>query len=518
MINFVIYNICNFILSYYWVLFPKKINNNNLQDINFINIDFTNYKRVRSYVFKDNFVYQKKNISIGTFEFLNYLKKTGGGNGIDLSKKNIFKWYKVNKFKKNYLWKNEYITKRVLNILYNYEFITSASSKEEKLLINKIVYIHLKRFLFEINNKKINQITCLELKTLILSSFILNKKLHKYIYEVEKILLKQIDENGMHKSYNILEHAKCINNIQEIKKILLYYKLSLPESINYIIINMTSTLNNYIHEDKSIALFNGANNNYNKKIFELINQAEFIKSKTYINNVNGIAFYFDKEKKFFFEVVQPSSKEFSNSLSAGTLSVEFSADGEKIITNCGASESTGANPEYLRFTAAHSTIILNNTNVSEIKQKLPHAKFPGNVSFNKIDESQNILFEGAHNGYQKRMKKIIKRKININKKNINILGEDTIISLNSNKSDTVFHIRFHLMPGIITNITNNKKSVILKTKKGNVFLFESNSEISLENSIYVDNNLTKQTQQIVIKGIVSKQKETRKWSIVKYAK
>ena len=214
MINFVIYNICNFILSYYWVLFPKKINNNNLQDINFINIDFTNYKRVRSYVFKDNFVYQKKNISIGTFEFLNYLKKTGGGNGIDLSKKNIFKWYKVNKFKKNYLWKNEYITKRVLNILYNYEFITSASSKEEKLLINKIVYIHLKRFLFEINNKKINQITCLELKTLILSSFILNKKLHKYIYEVEKILLKQIDENGMHKSYNILEHAKCINNIQ----------------------------------------------------------------------------------------------------------------------------------------------------------------------------------------------------------------------------------------------------------------------------------------------------------------
>ena len=38
----------------------------------------------------------------------------------------------------------------------------------------------------------------------------------------------------------------------------------------------------------------------------------------------------------------------SSNLSAGTLSIELSGFGEKIFTNCGASENFGKNPEYLR--------------------------------------------------------------------------------------------------------------------------------------------------------------------------
>ena len=45
---------------------------------------------------------------------------------------------------------------------------------------------------------------------------------------------------------------------------------------------------------------------------------------------------------------------------------------EKIVTNCGASESLGKNPEYLKYSAAHSTIVIQNTNISEIKENNPH--------------------------------------------------------------------------------------------------------------------------------------------------
>ena len=71
------------------------------------------------------------------------------------------------------------------------------------------------------------------------------------------------------------------------------------------------------------------------------------------------------------------------------------------------------------------------------------------------------------------------------------------------------------MPGINTNVTNNKKNIILKTKKNNIWLFKSNSEIAIENSIYVNNNTTKEIQQIVIKGITLKTKQIEKWSIEK---
>ena len=43
---------------------------------------------------------------------------------------------------------------------------------------------------------------------------------------------------------------------------------------------------------------------------------------------------------------------------------------EKIITNCGSIEKrTGRKPEYLRLSAAHSTIIINNTNIARSKHK-----------------------------------------------------------------------------------------------------------------------------------------------------
>ena len=58
----------------------------------------------------------------------------------------------------------------------------------------------------------------------------------------------------------------------------------------------------------------------------------------------------------------------SSNLSAGTLSIEISGFNEKIFTNCGASGF--GKIEYLKYSAAHSAIILQNTNISEIKGEI----------------------------------------------------------------------------------------------------------------------------------------------------
>ena len=65
-------------------------------------------------------------------------------------------------------------------------------------------------------------------------------------------------------------------------------------------------------------------------------------------------------------------------------------------------------------------------------------------------------------------------------------GEDSIISTISNIEKTVYHIRFHLVSGISTTVTENKKNIIIKTKKNNIWVFRSNNEISIEKSIYID--------------------------------
>ena len=278
---------------------------------------------------------------------------------------------------------------------------------------------------------------------------------------------------------------------------------------------MTSILNEYFHLDGSVPLFNGSNNNYTKIIHKTLNMDDYLIKRTFTSVNNGIAFYRDKNKKLFFDVVQPNKKKISKNLNAGTLSFEFSCGSEKVITNCGASEGHGKNPEYLRYSAAHSTIIIQNTNISEIKEKNPHIKFPQSVTFESNSLYGFKIFEGSHNGYQKKFNKIVKRELKISKNEDKVFGEDSIISIKNIDNKIIYHIRFHLNSELVFNFTNNKKNIILRSNSKNMWLFKSDIELEVEDSIIVDKNITIPTKQIVIKGITNKNKLIRKWSLEK---
>ena len=142
-----------YIFFYYWLFFPKKIDKLNLNDLNFKKIDFVNYEKIRSYFFKENFFNKYSNLEIHSFDFLFFAKKLGGKTGIELSKKKIFQWYALFKYKINFPWNETLIAKRLINILYNYEFINSLSSKYDTDYLNKIVSIHIKRLLYEFKKK-----------------------------------------------------------------------------------------------------------------------------------------------------------------------------------------------------------------------------------------------------------------------------------------------------------------------------------------------------------------------------
>ncbi len=481
-------------------------------DLNFRKIDFTNHKKIKSFIFKKDF-YNNKNIH--NFDFLNFSNKLGGKIGINLSKKAIFGWYRVNKKKLGFPWLDDSPSKRLINLLYNYDYINSSSKVNDKKKLDSIIYFHIQRILFDFNYKKITELTSFDLVAYLLSCSILNRTNENKIKYVKFIVDNQVDKLGMHKSYNLLEHSKFINNLNEIKNILLFFKLEQSNIFDKIILKMTSILNEYFHYDGTLPLFNGSNNIYTKSIYKSLNKESYLKKREFSNINNGIAFYSDKYKKIFFDVVQPSSDMISSNLSAGTLSFELSGFGEKIITNCGASESFGKNPEYLRYSAAHSTIVLQNTNISEIKENHPHTKFPQSVVFRKETDQQKEVLEASHNGYLKKFNKIIKRKIIISKNENKLSGEDSLISYKNKNDRLIYHIRFHLADEMILNFTNNKKNIIIKTKLKNIWLFKSDAELIIEDSISVDNNITKPTKQIVIKGILSDKKVMEKWSLEK---
>ena len=324
-----------------------------------------------------------------------------------------------------------------------------------------------------------------------------------------------MDISGFHKSYNPVFQAQYINNLQEIKNILLYYKIDDIKELNFQINNMTSVLNSLFHKDGSLALFNGSHNCFNKEIIKIIKQVDDLKDINLYSIKNGLAVYGDKYKKIFFDVVKPTNKFINKHLHSGTLSFEFSGKKEKIITNCGSINKVfSKKPEYLKYTAAHSSITLNNTNISELDNKKSYLRIPDNITYESDENEKKIFFEASHDGYKKNFKKIVKRKIIIYKNENIVFGEDSIMPIKLYSKNDIYNIRFHLMPHCQCNLTNSKKKVIIKTKNKNTWLFEANSEVTVEESIYInEENKVEQNKQIVISGFVKDIKRTEFWSI-----
>ena len=275
-------------------------NYKNFKDLNFKQNDFINYKIVKYYVLKENFVKNLNTQDIHTFNFLFFYQKIGGKKGIDLSKKNIFLWFKKFKYYKNFTWSAYIASKRFINLVYNYDFICSISNPKEIIQINAILNFHIKRISFEIGLKKSEDLSSSEILALVLIASCKNSLNAKIIKKIDDLVNLQIDENSMHKSYNILEHAKFLNNLIEIRNIFLFFKIEASKNFKNNILAMTSVLKTYQHADTSLPLFNGCNNNYNKTIEKIFEKEQFVKPKVLTKFKNGIAFYRDSKKILFF--------------------------------------------------------------------------------------------------------------------------------------------------------------------------------------------------------------------------
>ena len=321
----------------------------------------------------------------------------------------------------------------------------------------------------------------------------------------------------MHNSMNPCLQAEYINHLYEIKNMCLFFGIVPSKEIEYQIINMSSVLKNLFHKDGTLALFNGSNNANLVSIIKINKLINDIKPKNLVKINNGLAIYENNEFKVFFDAIKPSTKLLSQNLHAGTLGFEMSSDREKIITNCGSVEKRiGKKPEYLRFSAAHSTIILNNTNISELIDKKSYKRIPKIISLNNEENEDRLIWDANHDGYKDNFNRIIKRKLTISKNQPIIYGEDSILCHKLHSKKILYNIRFHLTPICSCMLTNNQKSVIIKTKLNQSWVFSSTNKLKLEESIYInDGKKVERINQIVISGYSALPKKIEKWSFSK---
>ena len=185
----------------------------------------------------------------------------------------------------------------------------------------------------------------------------------------------------------------------------------------------------------------------------------------------------------------PPSNVLSKKSHAGTLSFEFSDGKDLVVVNMGPASSGSGFIELAhlsRATAAHSTLVVDNTNSSQINGDGTIGTGVRKVKTTRTQSKQNSDISAEHDGYVKRFGLIHQRHISLSADGRTISGEDRLIKSSNKAKDINTVVRFHLHPDIKAEVNQSGKGVLLLLPSGHGWQFHlEGGRGSLEESLYL---------------------------------
>jgi uncharacterized heparinase superfamily protein len=196
---------------------------------------------------------------------------------------------------------------------------------------------------------------------------------------------------------------------------------------------------------------------------------------------------------------------------AGTLSMELSIGRDRLIVNCGAFPAGPAEwRDAARATAAHSTLIIADTNSSELKPD-GLGRRPTIVEFQRQEANGAHWLEAHHDGWRKPFGAVHRRRMYMAESGEDIRGEDVVEAAEPQP----FTLRFHLHPDVQANLQQDGETVLLRLRAGGGWRLRADgAKVALEESIYLGGPEPRRTEQVVLTGYADGPQHV-KWAITK---
>jgi len=198
--------------------------------------------------------------------------------------------------------------------------------------------------------------------------------------------------------------------------------------------------------------------------------------------------------------------------SASTLAFELSDGGQRLVVNCGGPGPLPTDlPEELvqglRTTAAHSTLVLADTNSTNIIADGPLGKGVEDVAIDRHEDNDSSRVEASHDGYVRTFGMVHKRSLMLGNDGKELRGADHLQPRGRRKirESAPYAARFHLAPGVEATITADGMGAILRSKGAPPWNFRCRGgNLLVEESLWIDGRgQPRGTNQLVIVGEVS---------------
>lgn len=196
------------------------------------------------------------------------------------------------------------------------------------------------------------------------------------------------------------------------------------------------------------------------------------------------------ETQLIMDAAPPPAAALSRGACASTLAFELSDEGQRLVVNCGG--GAGLAPDLakgLRTTAAHSTLVLAETNSTAIHPDGSMGRGVTEVTLVRVDTPEAHRIEAGHDGYVKRFGFSHRRRLSLAADGRSLEGEDKLAPEGRKKpiASSMLALWFHLAPGIETVLTTDGQGALLRPDEGTGWQFRTRvGALTLEDSIWID--------------------------------
>jgi uncharacterized heparinase superfamily protein len=212
------------------------------------------------------------------------------------------------------------------------------------------------------------------------------------------------------------------------------------------------------------------------------------------------------------DAAPPPAQKVAGVGSASTLALELSDGAQRLVVNCGGpggvpTDLSTALVEGLRTTAAHSTLVLADTNSTNILPDGSLGKGVEDVSIDRSEENDASRLEAAHDGYVRPFGMIHKRSLMLGNDGKELRGADQLTPRGRKKirDSAPYAVRFHLALGVEATVTADGMGAILRSRAAPPWNFRCRGgNLTLEESLWIDGRgRPHRTIQLVVVGEVS---------------
>jgi uncharacterized heparinase superfamily protein len=182
---------------------------------------------------------------------------------------------------------------------------------------------------------------------------------------------------------------------------------------------------------------------------------------------------------------------------AGTLSFEMSVGKDRLIVNCGAAPAAeGEWRDALRATAAHSTLVLADTNSSELRPDGLGRRVEA-VEADRQESNGAQWLEAAHDGWVKPFGLRHRRRLYLSESGDDLRGED-VLETEREVQVPGFALRFHLHPAVVASLQQDEAGVLLRLPSGVGWrLRAKGARVAIEESISLASE-PRRSQQVAL--------------------